>query len=152
MELSSVTKKYWEDKDWSDLDKSESVKDLYVIASRILERMPKNLSQVCGPISTGGKGNIVDNLLEFNKKIIKLQEEGLDVFDQMPFEDPMHRMMLNFSKEEYMHNILTDFYLPIFESGKITELYFLPEWESSHGANWEHEQAKRLEIKIIYLN
>lgn len=151
MELSNITKKYWRDKDWADLDRSESVKDLYVIANRILERMPKNLSQVCGPISTGGKGNVRDNLLEFNKKIIELQEKGLNVFDQMPFEDPMHRMMTNFSKEEYMENILTDFYLPLFESGRISELYFLPDWESSHGANWEHKQAKRLGIKIVYI-
>lgn len=150
MELSNITKKYWQDKDWVDLDQSESVKDLYVIANRILERMPKNLSQVCGPISTGGKGNVKDNLLEFNKRIIELQEEGLNVFDQMPFEDPMHRMMVNFSKEEYMENILTDFYLPLFESGYITELYFLSDWKSSHGATWEYEQAKRLGIKINY--
>jgi hypothetical protein len=152
MELSNITKKYWEEKDWADLDQSESVKDLYVIACRILERMPKNLSQVCGPISTGGKGNVEDNLLEFNKRIIELQEKGLNVFDQMPFEDPMHRMMLSFSKEEYMSNILTDFYLPLFEIGRISELYFLPDWKSSHGAKWEHEQAKRLGIKINYLN
>jgi len=151
MELSNITKNYWKEKDWNDLDNSKSIKDLYIIASRILERMPKNLSEVCGPISTGGKGNVQDNLLEFNKRIIELQQKGFNVFDQMPFEDPMHRMMLNFSKEEYMENILTDFYLPIFESGRIAELYFLPDWKSSHGANWEHEQAKRLGIKIVYI-
>lgn len=151
MELSNITKKYWKDEDWSDLDKSESVKDLYIIAIRILGRMEKPLSQVCGPISTGGKGNVKDNLLEFNNKIKELQEKGFNVFDQMPYEDPMYRMMVNFSKEEYMENILTDFYLPLFESGHIKELYFLPDWKSSHGATWEHEQAKRLGIKIKYV-
>jgi len=60
-------------------------------------------------------------------------------------------MILNFSKKEYLENILTDFYLPIFEGGYIQDLYFIQGWQSSHGATWEHNQAERLGIKIIYI-
>lgn len=150
MELSNITKKYWKDEDWIDLKGAESIKDLYKIASKILQRMPKPIIQVCGPISTGGKGSIPDNLEVFNRKIKDLQDRGLIVFDQMPFEEPMHKMIMVNSEREYFEDILTDFYLPLFESGNIKELHFLSGWKSSRGAMWEHEQAKRLKIKIIY--
>ena len=151
MELSNLTKKYFKKEDWQDIDKAESIKDLYIVASRIMNRVPEPRIQVCGPISTGGKGSINANLEVFNNKIKELQSEGFNVFDQMPFETPMHKMILKFmTKDKYMESILTDFYLPIFEGGYISELHFLPDWKSSYGANWEHEQAERLGIKIIY--
>lgn len=106
---------------------------------------------MCGPISTGGFGSIKANLNSFNDAIINLQSKNLNVFDQMPFEIPMKNLKYKLSGGEYMEDILTNFYLPIFESGRIQELYFLPHWQSSHGSNWEHEQAKRLGIKITYL-
>lgn len=151
MELSNITKQYFKEEDWQDIEKAESVKDLYEVANRIMNRVPKPRIQVCGPISTGGKGSIDVNLEVFNNRIKELQIEGFNVFNQMPFEDPMHKMMLKISKEEYMESILSDFYLPIFEGGYIDELHFLPDWQSSYGANWEHEQAKRLGIKIKYI-
>ncbi|HLP86918.1 MAG TPA: DUF4406 domain-containing protein [Candidatus Paceibacterota bacterium] len=151
MELSNITKKYFNKEDWQDLEKAQSVKELYIVANRIINRIPEPRIQVCGPISTGGKGSIEKNMEVFNEKIKELQEKGFNVFDQMPFEDPMHRIILNSKKEEYMESILTDFYLPIFESRYVSELHFLPDWQSSRGANWEHEQAKRLGIKINYI-
>lgn len=151
MELSKITKNYFKEKDWQDIEKAQSIKDLYIIADRIMNRIPKPRIQVCGPILTGGKGSINANLEVFNNKIKELQEKNLNVLDQMPFEDPMHKMMLNFSKkDEYMESILTDFYLPIFEGNYINEVHFLPDWQSSYGATWEHEQASRLGIKIVY--
>jgi hypothetical protein len=150
MELSDITKQYFKEGDWQDIKKAESIRDLFIVAGRIMNRIPEPRVQVCGPISTGGKGSIDANLEVFNNKIKELQTEGFNVFDQMPFEEPMHKMMLRFSKEEYMESILIDFYLPIFEGGYINELHFLPDWQSSHGANWEHKQAEKLAIKIIY--
>jgi hypothetical protein len=151
MELSNITKQYFREEDLQDIDKSESIKDLYIVANRIMNHIPKPRVQVCGPISTGGRGSIDANIEVFNDKIKELQKEGFNVFDQMLFEGSMHKMMLKFSKkDEYMESILTDFYLPIFEGGYISELYFLPDWQSSYGANWEHKQAERLGIKIKY--
>lgn len=150
MELSKETLKYWKEKDFADLGKAESIRDLYVIADRIIDRMPKPIIQVCGPLSTGGK-SIEENLHFFNESIKKLQSDNLCVFDQMPFEPLMHRMILQFSKDKYMEDILIDFYLPIFESKKIGKLCFLSGWQLSHGASWEHEQAERLGLSIEYL-
>lgn len=153
MELSKITKKYFKDEDWEDLNKASNIANVYEVALRVLSRMPENLSQVCGPITTGGKGSIEDNLEEFNNRIKELQESGVDVFDQMPFEEPMHRIMLDFqkTKNEYMNSILDDFYLPLFKTNKIKQLYFIPGWKSSKGSCWEHDTANKLGIKINYL-
>ena len=51
----------------------------------------------------------------------------------------------------YPEAILDDFYSPIFNSGLIKEFYFMPNWQSSKGANWEHNEANRLGIKVSYL-
>ncbi len=134
------------------LDKASSHKDLFKIAEDILRRMPSPIGQVCGPISTGGAGSIEKNLKRFEIAIADLQNKGLNIFDQMPFENPMHRIISQKSDGKYDNSILNDFYLPIFESGMVKKLYFLPDWESSTGARWEHEQAKRLGLDVEYLN
>jgi hypothetical protein len=151
MEISSKTKQYYKKEDWSDLEKAETFSQLYTVAERVIARMPKSLIQVCGPISTGGKGSVKENLELLNETVKELQAQNVNVFDQMPYEEPIYRMRLLGKIEGYREDILTDFYLPIFESGCIQCLYFLPDWQSSHGAMWEHEQAKRLGIKIKYI-
>lgn len=151
MELSKKTKEYWEENDWVDLEKSQNIKDLYIIAERVINRMPKPIVQVCGPIGTGGLGSVEKNLNAFNDTIINLQNDGLIVFDQMPFEEPMQKFKEKIPKGEYLESILTDFYLPIIESGLISKFYFMNGWESSHGANWEYKEAQRLGIPVIYL-
>jgi hypothetical protein len=151
MKLSKKTKQYWWENDWKDLENAKSVADLHAIAERIISRMNKPLIQVCGPIGTGGLGSVEKNLNVFNDTIIKLQEKGFDIFDQMPFEDQMQNMKKKFSSDQVVENILNHFYLPIFKSGAISTFYFMPGWQTSIGANWEHEEAQKLGIKIVYL-
>ena len=52
---------------------------------------------------------------------------------------------------DYDHALLEEFFLPVFESGLVHTFYMLPDWESSTGASWEHVQAQRLSIDIVYL-
>jgi len=152
MEFSKITKQYWTKEDWENLEKVESVGDLYIIAQDVISSMPKPFVQVCGPIATGGLGSIDANLNAFNETIKKLQNEGLTVFDQMPFEEPMQILKKKIgSKSEVVSAILTDFYYPIFESGFISTFYFMPNWQTSFGAKCEHEKVKELGIKIVYL-
>lgn len=152
MEFSEITKQFWTKEDWENLEKIESVKDLYFIAMGVINRMPRPIVQVCGPIATGGLGSIEANLDVFNETIKKLQKDGINVFDQMPFEEPMQKLKTKLSsKGKYMNSILTDFYYPIFESGLVSTFYFMPGWQTSFGAKCEHEKAKELGIKIVYL-
>jgi hypothetical protein len=153
MELSEITKKYWSEKDWEDLEKAEKVSDLFVIAERILDKIEKPFGQVCGPIGNGGLGSVEANLNAFNETIKKLQKEGHNIFDQMPFEAPMQRFKkMAVDQQKIYDSIMNDFYGPIFHSGKISRFYFMPNWKTSKGAEWEHEKAKELGIEIIYLD
>lgn len=143
-------RKYWTAEDWRSLQEAQTYGDLLKIAFVVAKRMPQPLGQVCGPISTGGLGSIAENLRAINEAIEKLVDGDIHIFDQVPFEDPMRRIRVS-SENHYPSQLLEEFYLPLFESGLIKALYFLPDWKSSMGATWEHEQAKRLGISIVYL-
>ena len=143
------TAKYWQEEDFEALQNAQDFKDLYKIAHRIFARMPEGIGQVCGPIATGGLGSVAANLEVFVFFLRELQEEGKIIFDQMPFEWPMQDLKKKVT--DGANTILQDFYLPLFESGKIKTLYFIKGWETSYGANWEHDQAKRIGIDIVYL-
>ena len=151
MEFSEVTKKYWKDEDWDNLEKAESMVDMHIIAERIINRMPKPIVQVCGPIANGGLGSFEANLNAFNETIKSLQQQELNVFDQMPFEIPMQDFKKRVPGEEGFKSIMNDFYLQIFKSGMISTFYFMPTWQTSLGSKWEHEEAQKLGIEIKYL-
>ncbi len=151
MELNHNTRAYWTEEDMEMLDQAETVKKMLDIALRVLSRMPQPIGQVCGPISTGGKGSILENLIWFNETIVFLQSEGKIIFDQMPFEAPMQRIKTTLPPGEYATTLLDDFYLPIFKTGLIKKMYFMKDWESSKGARWEHDIAKELGIEITYI-
>ncbi len=151
MELNNHTRQYWTEKDLIELEQTEDMPQMLAIGLRVLKRMPQPVGQVCGPISTGGRGSILANLIAFNEAIVFLQAEGKHVFDQMPFEQPMGRVKAQVPDGEYATMLLTDFYQPLFETGLIKIFYFLPDWESSVGACWEHNQALKLGIEIVYL-
>ncbi|TSC82591.1 MAG: Uncharacterized protein G01um101420_258 [Parcubacteria group bacterium Gr01-1014_20] len=128
--------------------------ELGCIAFEVLQRMdekvvPRSIGQVCGPITTGGRSSIVVNLREFSRYIELLQSKGLAIFDQVPFEKHLFRIRgVNYQSDS---TLLEDFYGPIFESGIVKILYFIPGWSSSNGAMWEHRQAVRLNLTIDYL-
>lgn len=151
MKLNEGTRIYWSEEDILELEKVETFSSMCAVALRVLARMPRPISMVCGPMTTGGAGSRFENMLIFNEAIILLQAKGVNVFDQMPYEYPMERLKTGRPEGGYHTEILTDFYLPIFESGIISKFYFLPGWESSVGATWEHEQAMRLCAEIEYL-
>jgi len=130
--------------------------DLSLIGRGVLMTMSHEhpfwpIAMVCGPISTGGKGSRKENLKVFSRAIDRISVDGLLVFSQMPFENDMERIFKS-SPELQGTRLLEEFYLPIFKSGLIKLLCFLPGWENSIGATWEYEQAKTLSIPRIYLS
>lgn len=143
---------HWRDHHFAALNGVQTFSEMKEIALDILRSMPHPVSQVCGPISTGGAGSIEKNLKRFEAAIRFLEAAGLNVFDQMPFEAPMQRVKTLSVYADYPTGILEEFYLPIFESGFVKKLHFLPDWQTSFGARWEHDQAHRLGIKIEYLD
>ncbi len=145
--------KYWDKTSLRAAFSSISYGEMKEVALDILRSMPQPISQVCGPISTGGYGSIERNIEAFSKTILKLTSNGEVVFNQMPFEVPMQDLKGrgNLPETQAQVLLLHGFYAPVFESGLVKKLHFIQGWESSFGANWEHQQAKRLGIEISYL-
>lgn len=152
MEFSEITKQYWTKEDWENLEKISSFLDMQVIAKKVLDRIPRPVAGVCGPIAeTGGLHSIEANLNVFNNTIIQLQKTGLRIFDQMPFENKMQELKAKMNREDFLRELNDDFYMPIFKSKIVSTFYFIPGWETSNGAKFEHEKAKEFGIKIVYL-
>jgi hypothetical protein len=120
------------------------------IAFATIKRARGPVIMVCGPITTGGLGSIKKNVTAFKNAIRRVSSSGKNVFSQMPFEPHMWRIMKTPYYKGRLH-LLKTFYLPIFESGMLVELHFMRRSKTSYGARWEHAQALRLGIRIIYL-
>ncbi len=140
---------YFTEDDYAAMDRAKTFGELVVIAKAVLMRIPKPVVMVCGPMTSGGTKNIELNFKIFAVYINFLRENGFNVFTQLPFEKAMWRIM---ETPEYRDGdqLLEEFYGEIFKSGLIEELHFIPNWETSHGATWEHKKAEELGIKIIY--
>jgi hypothetical protein len=140
-------------KELEQLERSTSYFELAQIAMAHLANYPRPIVEVCGPITTGGLGSIEKNLEVFSLAVQFLKNQGKTVFDQLPFQNAMVRLKEKYeARDGYTMSILEDFYQPIFESGIIDEMHFLPDWQTSKGATWEHAQAEKLGIKIFYFS
>jgi hypothetical protein len=129
---------------------AQNYTNLSLVALDILKDMPRPTVQVCGSLSSG------DRSIEENMKIFAAAIEHLCwdyyVFNQLPFEEKIQRMIGDRQENGYPWDLFDEFYLPIFQSGRIEILFFLRGWEKSVGADWEHEKAKFLKIPIRYLD
>ena len=141
---------YFEAADHAELASAGTFEELRDIGFRVLARMPDDVWMVCGPITSGGLGSLEKNVDRFNSAIDLLSAQGRNVFTQMPFEGPMQRLRVGMSAFESGALILNTFYLPIFRSAKVTTLCFIHDWQTSMGAQWEHERAIELGLKRKY--
>ena len=143
-------RKYWTGENWKNLHESINYVQLSEIGLDVLRRMPQPVGQVCGPITTGGAGSLEENARMLQAYIDKLALNGLNIFDQMPFQDPMLKIIRSKPDDAYDHDLLEKFCLRLFESGFINTLYFIQRWETSIGARWEHKQARELGMNREY--
>ena len=108
-----------------------------------LKRLPQPVVRLSGPLTTGGFG-YEENAKRFEKAEAVLKNRGLNVFSYEPYEDRIYAVY-----DSSMHeDVMTLFHTPILEIGLIKEAYFLPRWEESKGASYEHELCKRLGITV----
>lgn len=126
---------------------------LGAVALGILRRMRKEnpervIAIVCGSITNGGTlpgSEVKKNLDLFERMIEKLEGRGILVFNQLPFEEYLFRIRRT-RPPENPNVLLEEFYRLIFESRAVDIAYFLPGWENSHGARWENNLVKRLNL------
>ncbi len=138
-------------------EKAESFVELSLIAIAELRKFKDGAEIVCGPVTTGGRGNVEENLTIFSRTIMTLQQQGRYVFNQMPYEKKIFFLTRRWQEEnpevahEYHAPVLEGFYAPLFRTGLIRQGLFLPGWESSKGARWERQQFVQLGIEICDL-
>lgn len=134
--------------DLRDIENASSFRDLAPIALRVLKRLDQPVVMVCGPISSGGTGSTEKNLARLHTVTDCLYKQGKIIFSQLPLENKIFKL----KKEPWYQGplqLLEELYLPLFESGLISLIYFLPDWRTSIGTTWEYAQAQRLAINII---
>lgn len=122
-----------------------------------LVAMGGDVALVCGPISTGGLGDIGSNLEVFNATIASLRRSDPAVFDTLPYEagivdlrnaweaDPAH------AGRKFSTELMADFYRPLCEHKALTHAYFIPGWEGSFGATLQRGMLIALKRRIIDL-
>lgn len=134
------------------VSKAETFEELADIAIDMLNEIHTSgdiIIQICGPISTGGLGDIKKNINRFKKSIEIARKKGLKVFDQTPFEESIARLSHKYKQVDgYCIDILEIFYRRIFESKLVDKVLFLPDWQSSKGARWEREVTAGLGMMI----
>jgi len=129
----------------------ESIRNLALsILSRQKHCSKEPILSVSGPISTGGLGSVQANLRAFRKVVRYLSQAGFVVFDPTIFEKAIKRIFKGVFSLAQNDRLLKDFYFPIFESGFIKVLIFLPRWQTSYGSRKEHQKAKRCDILTLY--
>jgi len=100
-------------------------------------------------MNTGGRGSLEENMKVFNLVIDHLAKQGEVVFDQRPFKKIMERIKKIRATVGYPYDLLEEFYGPIFESGYVDRLFFIPGWNKFTGAFWEYKRAGRLGITLL---
>ena len=122
-----------------------------LVSEALLEisKMKVPVIQFCGPISTGGFGDVTENLKYLYSVIKASKEKGMSVFNQVSYERRLDRILKE--HHEYDYPLLDFFYNPILKSGKISGLVFLPLWETSIGSQWEHDIGQSLHLPMYHL-
>lgn len=144
----------WMTEDISRLQEVKTFRCIARIALEVLGRFESHAVMLSGPMTTGGKGSIEENFKTYRKGLAFLKHHKLPVFNQLPAESEFRRLWLdwyNQGNRGYCWPILDDFYEPIFASGKIKSIHFIPDWQSSTGCNRERELALRFSLEIIDL-
>lgn len=114
-----------------------------------ISRLKSPVIQFCGPISTGGFGDTIENLEHLRSVIQASKEKGMSVFNQVSYEKRLDEILKD--HKEYDYPLLDFFYSPILNSGKISGLVFLPLWKTSIGSRWEHDMGESLHLPIFYV-
>ncbi len=136
---------------------TDSFAELSRLAVAELRKFPDGAEVVCGPISTGGRGDISINFKVFGATIAKLQKQGRPIFSQVPYEERIFSFRKRWQDSDpsragqYYMPILDEFYRPLFETKLIRKGWFIPGWESSFGARWERDKLIEVKADIVDL-
>lgn len=145
--------------DWikSKAVQADSLPALAMIALDELTKVGDNCALVCGPVSSGGMGNVDDNLGVFNATIASLRRTDPMVFDTLPFEAGIIGLRNAFEDnpanagKSFLMPLMSEFYQPLCSHPSLTHAYFIPGWEASFGSTLQRGMLIALKRRIIDL-
>lgn len=142
--------RHWTSEELASLDRVSNFHQLADVAIGVLSRMrsctKEPIVQICGPMTTGGLGRLDWNMAFFEHALKVALKRGLVVFNQIPCQRAIGRIVKLYPVRAYCQEILDIFYRKVFESGHVGRTLFLPAWRSSHGASWERDLMTSLTI------
>lgn len=144
---------HWQEGHYKQLDACTSFAEMVIIAKSVIAHLAGGrngqIVQICGPMTTGGLGSFDLNCRLFKNAIVVARKSGLHVFNQLPFQTAMLKIIHVKPKNgRYPVEILDEFYEPVFRSGLIHRALFIPKWETSTGSLWERKTLTRIGIPI----
>ena len=98
--------------------RADSLQKLYTLAVGESLKFSDGCGIVCGPISTGGRGKIEENIRVFEATIRALQQQGMPIFSQIPYEDQISLLCRQWRDSDpsragkYYMPVLDEFYGP----------------------------------------
>lgn len=101
---------------------------------------------ISGPITSGGTAELADtasNLALFKRAERLLLSLGCHVFNPTHIQGPVDPLRGESLWQYYMHFCVRA--LPECDS-----VFFLPDWQNSKGARWEHKIAEMLGLPCLY--
>jgi len=137
--------------------KADSLQAFAKLAMSELAELGGDVALVCGPISTGGLGDIEQNLGVFNASIASLRRSDPAVFDTLPFEAGIVDQRIAWEKnpanagKPFSTALMAAFYGPLFRHPSVTHAYFIPGWEASFGATMQRGMLIALNRRIVDL-
>ncbi|KND51005.1 MAG: hypothetical protein AB202_01180 [Parcubacteria bacterium C7867-007] len=142
---------HWTEEHLARLDVHETFADAVTHGIEMLTELRKFglVNQICGPMTTGGLGTLEANMDLFAYAVKMARERSYVTFNQIPFQKVIIRITDHHRGGPYNMGILTNFYGPLFQSGLVQQLLFLPGWESSTGACKEREFAQEYGIPVM---
>lgn len=100
---------------------------------------------VCGPVTSGGTGDVVKNLYNLaNAGLYYSEHHSIKIFPQFIFEEPIAHTWEKLSSQgltpiEVNKRLFEELYFPFFEHENLEGPIFTHDWKSSNGAIVEHE-------------
>lgn len=112
---------------------------------------------IAGPITADGDENIQANLVRLlgwrTELSAALGPKAFVLTAPLIFSEGVYARLGAFDSEPIQREKeFKEFWDKLLEAGLIDEIHFTPGWERSQGAKYEHTAAKRIGIKINYLD
>ena len=132
----------------------EDINILLAVLERMSQPIPGQMPQpvrlVVGPLSSG-KRTPEENRKRLKRTIFHYKEIGVVTFNYLPFQRRALQIMSDVPKEKLQERLRDEFYAPILKSGKITELYIMPDSDASLNVHWMRgfAAAKGIPIRFI---